>query len=65
MEPLSIGHWAVLIVVIAMTASPILGIVRGVRNGSAGHAVASAFLPVYGLIYFFAARRPANHPVKN
>jgi hypothetical protein len=53
MGSLSIWHWVVVIVVIA---SPILGIIQGVKNGSAIHAVASAFIPIYGLIYYFAAK---------
>ena len=51
---LSIWHWVVVIVIFA---SPILGIVRGVKNGAAVHAIAAAFIPIYGLIYFFAARK--------
>jgi hypothetical protein len=51
MGSLSIWHWVVVIVAIA---SPVMGIVRGVKNGAAVHAVLSAFVPVYGLIYFFA-----------
>jgi hypothetical protein len=31
-----------------------MGISRGVRNGSVLNAILSAFIPVYGLIYFFA-----------
>lgn len=54
MGSLSIWHWVVVIVVFA---SPIMGIVRGVKNGAAVHAVVSAFVPLYGLIYFFAAAR--------
>jgi hypothetical protein len=56
MESFSILHWIMMILVVAMAASPILGIVRGVQNGAILHALASVFLPVYGLIYFFAAR---------
>jgi hypothetical protein len=58
MESLSLLHWIIMILVVAMAASPVLGIVRGVKNGAILHALASAFLPVYGLIYFFAAREP-------
>lgn len=53
MGSLSIWHW---IVVIFALASPIMGITRGVRNGSTLNAVLSAFIPVYGIIYFFAAK---------
>jgi hypothetical protein len=58
MESFSIWHWVIMAMVIAMAASPILGIVRGVRNGAVVHAVASYLVPVYGLLYFFAARQP-------
>ena len=58
MGSFSIWHWVIMAMVIAMSASPILGIIRGVKNGAVIHAVASYFLPVYGLIYFFAARQP-------
>jgi hypothetical protein len=54
MGSLSIWHWVVAILALA---SPILGILRGVKNGSAINAVASAFVPIYGLIYFFAAEK--------
>lgn len=53
MGSLSIWHW---VLVIVMFASPILGIIRGVKNGSAINAIASAFIPVYGLIYYFVAK---------
>jgi hypothetical protein len=58
MGSLSILHWVILIVVFAMAASPILGIMPGVQNGAVVHAVVSAFVPVYGLIYFFVAKQP-------
>jgi hypothetical protein len=58
METLSIWHWVIFVIVIAMGASPIFGIIRGVKNGAVVHAVVSAFVPVYGLIYFFAAKQP-------
>jgi hypothetical protein len=58
MESLSILHWLIFLIVIAIGASPIFGIIRGVKNGAVVHAVASAFVPVYGLIYFFAAKQP-------
>lgn len=52
MGSLSIWHWVVVIVAIA---SPTMGIVRGVKNSAVVHAVLSAFIPIYGLIYFFVA----------
>jgi hypothetical protein len=59
MEAFSIWHWVIIVVIlIATVASPILGIVRSVKNGAVIPAVISVFLPVYGLIYFFAAKQP-------
>jgi hypothetical protein len=58
MGSFSIWHWVILAILIVIAASPILGIMRGVKNGAVGHAVVSAFVPVYGLIYFFAAKQP-------
>jgi hypothetical protein len=46
------------VMVIPMGASPILGIIRGVKNGDVIHAVVSMFVPFYGLIYFFSATQP-------
>ncbi len=57
MESFSMTHWVILIVMfLAFVVSPILGIVRGVKNGGVLNAVVSVLLPVYGLIYFFTAR---------
>ena len=53
----SIWHW---LVVIVMLASPILGIVRGVGNGSIINSLLSAFIPLYGLIYYFAAKKAVS-----
>lgn len=60
MGSLSIFHWLIFAIVIAMGASPILGIVRGVKNGAVVHAVVSSLVPLYGLIYFFAAKSRKN-----
>jgi len=58
MGSLSVIHLAILILMmVAVFASPILGIVRGVKNGSAVSAVLSAFIPLYGLVYFLAGKR--------
>jgi hypothetical protein len=46
-----------ILMLVIVFASPVLGIVRGVKNGSAANAVLSAFIPLYGLVYFFAAKR--------
>jgi ABC-type microcin C transport system permease subunit YejB len=54
MVSLPIWHW--LVVILALT-SPSLGIARGVKNGAVFHAIISAFVPIYGLIYFFAATK--------
>jgi len=58
MESFSVWHWVIMVMVIAMAASPILGVIRGVKNGAVIHALVSVYAPVYGLIYFFAARQP-------
>jgi hypothetical protein len=55
---LSIWHWIVVIFIIAQLASPIMGIVRGVKNQSVLNAILSVLIPLYGLIYFFVAKRP-------
>jgi hypothetical protein len=58
MASLSIWHWLIMFLLVAKVASPVFGVVRGVRNHAVIHAVASLFVPMYGLIYFFAARSP-------
>jgi hypothetical protein len=58
MESFSILHWVILVIVIAIGASPIFGVIRGVKNGAVIHAVVSVLVPVYGLVYFFAAKQP-------
>ena len=35
----------------------VLGIIRGVKNGSKLHSLLSFFLPLYGIIYFFLGKR--------
>ncbi len=56
MEALSATHWVIIAVMfLAFVASPILGIVRGVKNGGVLHALMSFLFPVYGLVYFIAA----------
>jgi hypothetical protein len=52
----SIWHW---LVVILMMASPLMGVVRGVERGSIVHTLLSFSLPLYGLVYFFAAKNPS------
>lgn len=54
MGSFSIVHWLILIV---MLASPVLGIIRGVKNSSILNVLLSVFIPIYGLIYFFVAKR--------
>ena len=58
MGSFSIWHWLILFLLAAKVTSPVFGVVRGVKNGAVSHAVASLFVPMYGLIYFFAARSP-------
>jgi hypothetical protein len=54
MGSLLIWHW---VVVIVLVASSIMGIVRGVKNGSILNAILSAFIPVYGAVYFFVGKK--------
>ena len=35
----------------------VLGIIRGVKNGSKLHSLLSVVLPLYGVFYFFIGRR--------
>jgi hypothetical protein len=58
MGSFSIWHWLIFFLLAAKVASPVFGVVRGVQNHAVIHAVASVFVPMYGLIYFFAARPP-------
>ena len=55
---LSMLHWLIMFLLAAKLVSPVFGVVRGVENHAVIHAVVSLFVPMYGLIYFFAARRP-------
>jgi hypothetical protein len=58
MGSLSIWHWVIVFVLVfVLIGGPILGIIRGVPNSSILNAVLSTFLPLYGLIYFFAGKR--------
>lgn len=57
MGSFSIWHGIVVVVALLGVVSPIMGIVRGVKNGSVLNTIMSVFIPVYGLIYYFAAKR--------
>ena len=58
MDGISITNWAILALIALLSlVSPLMGLVRGVRNGSVVHSLLSLLLPAYGLIYFFRARR--------
>jgi hypothetical protein len=52
MSHLTIWHW---VVVTLMIVSPLMGIVRGIERNSTVHGVLSVIIPLYGLVYFFAA----------
>lgn len=54
MGSVSIWHWGLVIVIFA---SPDHGNCARVQNGAVIHAIASAFVPIYGLVYFFAAEK--------
>ena len=58
MASFSIWHWLIMFLLAAKLASPVFGVVRGVQNHAVIHAVLSLFVPMYGLIYFLAARPP-------
>ena len=63
MNALQILNVFLIIVAIAGSiASPIMGIIRGVQNRSVGHALGSYFVPFWGLIYFFAAKKQTPQP---
>ncbi len=62
MESFSIVHWIIIVLMISQLVSPIMGIVRGVKNGSVLNALLSFAIPLYGLIYFFAAKRISQPP---
>jgi hypothetical protein len=51
------GWLIVLVWLFVAFGSPVLGIIRGVANSSILNSVLSVFIPLYGMIYFFAARR--------
>jgi hypothetical protein len=53
---------AVLAIPVGMIASPFMGIVRGVKNSDVTNAILSFLIPIYGLVYFFVARKPAPAP---
>lgn len=57
MGSFSIWHWVIALLAIL---SPVLGIIRGVQNGAPLHAILSAFIPIYGLVYFFGAKKPSG-----
>ena len=57
MDSLSPLHWLILVTVIVVWAGPMLGVFRGVKNGSILHSLLSVFIPVYGLVYFFMGKR--------
>jgi hypothetical protein len=57
MGSLSIWHWTIVVLVFL---SPILGLIRSVKNQAIIHAIASSFVPIYGLIYFFMAADKNN-----
>jgi hypothetical protein len=42
---------------------PVLGIWRAVERGSVGHALASHFVPLYGLIYYYGSGGAAREEV--
>jgi hypothetical protein len=57
MGDLTIWHW---LLVIVITASPLMGVFRGIERNSLVHAALSIIIPLYGLVYFFVAARKTN-----
>jgi hypothetical protein len=57
MGSLSIIHWLIVFLAIG---SPIMGVIRGVKNSSILHAVLSVVIPVYGLILAEGSCRAAR-----
>jgi len=57
MDSLSPLHWLIFLMVIVLWAGPMLGVFRGIKNSSVLHSLLSVFIPVYGLVYFFAGKR--------
>ncbi len=52
----------VFVFLVVLLAACVLGVVRGVGNGSVLHTLLSVFVPLYGLFYFLFARRPPTPP---
>ena len=70
MESFSWLHWLIVwfvfskIVVnivseLLFVASPVLGIIRGVKNSSILHPLLSIVIPMYGIVYFSVGRKRA------
>ena len=51
----SISIWHLIVAI--FIAGPIMGVIRGVKNASILNAVLSVIIPVFGIVYFFAAKR--------
>lgn len=56
---MSIGIWELLITII-LFACPVMGIIRAVKNNSVLNGILSFVIPIYGVVYFFAAQRKNN-----
>jgi|GEM_PF-7119397 len=52
----------IIVFVFLLLAACVLGIVRGVGNGSVLHTLLSVFIPLYGFFYFLLGRRPRTPP---
>ena len=46
-----------IIIYILLILPPVLGVIRGVKNQSIPHTIASVFIPLYGLFYFFVSKK--------
>jgi len=70
MESISVLHWLLLWLVftklvynavsqLLLVVSPVLGIIRGVKNSSVLHSLLSIVIPMYGIIYYSVAKKRA------
>ena len=53
---MGISIWQ-LIICLSLILPPLLGVIRGVKNNSIPNAIASVFIPLYGLFYFYLGRK--------
>ncbi len=53
--------WSALaLVLLLLILSPVLGIIRSMRESSIANGIASLLIPFYGLVYFFIHKRKSR-----